>query len=79
MTTRESKVRHAVWEAAEEEERKSYAGKARRAFHSFELGHPIGIAVVDRTIREAGKVTVSHPDGTTDAVVTPVPFVERDT
>jgi len=38
-----------------------HAGVVRWAIHSFELGHPIGIAVVDKTISVGDQVEVySH-------------------
>jgi len=49
----------------------------RWAIHSFEFGHPIGIAVVDKAIGVGDLVEVHHPNGMTHAEVTEVPFVKR--
>lgn len=56
---------------------KGHQGEVRWAIHSFELGQDIGIAVVDEVIRIGDIVEVSHPNGTTRAEVTTVPFVKR--
>ncbi|MGY8995484.1 MAG: nuclear transport factor 2 family protein [Alphaproteobacteria bacterium] len=54
-----------------------HTGEVRWAIHSFELGQDIGIAVVDMAIAIGDIVEVTHPNGTTRAEVTTVPFVKR--
>jgi len=44
--------------------------------HSFELDRNIGIAIGDSSLELGDVVQISHQAGTTQAVVTKVPFVE---
>ncbi|MBT6512388.1 MAG: hypothetical protein HOL02_18305, partial [Rhodospirillaceae bacterium] len=59
------------------EDGKGHTGEVRWAIRSFELGHDIGIAVVDKAIKLGDMVEVSHPNGVTRAEVSTVPFVKR--
>jgi glycine cleavage system aminomethyltransferase T/ketosteroid isomerase-like protein len=52
-------------------------GQVRWAVHSFALDKSIGIAVVDKAVKNGDGVTVTHPRGTVRARVTDVPFVGK--
>jgi glycine cleavage system aminomethyltransferase T len=52
-------------------------GDVRWAAHSFALNRCIGIALVDVSVEVGDIVSVIHPQGTTKAEVTNVPFVEK--
>lgn len=54
------------------------AGEVRWAVYSFALERYIGIAVVDRAVEDGEILSVEHPQGSTTAEVTGVPFVGRN-
>jgi glycine cleavage system aminomethyltransferase T/ketosteroid isomerase-like protein len=53
-------------------------GQVRWAVHSFALDKSIGIAVVDKAVKNGDAVRVTHPGGTVRARVTDVPFVGKN-
>jgi glycine cleavage system aminomethyltransferase T/ketosteroid isomerase-like protein len=57
-------------------DRRGNPGEVRWAVHSFELDRNIGIAIADSSVELGDVVQISHQAGTTQAVVTKVPFVE---
>lgn len=56
-------------------DKNSNSGEVRWATHSFGLNRSIGIAIVDAALQIGDTVTVYHPLGNPNAIVTEIPFI----